>query len=154
VLLENLNKTLENVNMTLDSSARENLQGSLASLNKTLRNAAGVSAALNKVAPEFEQIVENLQVLSKGLGESAGDIQGSLENVNKITSQLSQAELDKAIVSLKNLSEKLQDPNGSVGKLLSTDSLHNSVNDLIKDIDELVERITENPKKYIRVSVF
>jgi phospholipid/cholesterol/gamma-HCH transport system substrate-binding protein len=154
VLLENLNKTLENVNMTLDSSARENLQGSLASLNKTLRNAAGVSAALNKVAPEFEQIVENLQVLSKGLGESAGDIQGSLENVNKITSQLSQAELDKAIVSLRNLSEKLQDPDGSVGKLLSTDSLHNSVNDLIKDIDELVERITENPKKYIRVSVF
>ena len=119
-----------------------------------MRNAAGVSAALNKVAPEFEQIVENLQVLSKGLGESAGDIQGSLENVNKITSQLSQAELDKAIVSLKNLSEKLQDPNGSVGKLLSTDSLHNSVNDLVKDIDELVERITENPKKYIRVSVF
>jgi phospholipid/cholesterol/gamma-HCH transport system substrate-binding protein len=154
VLLENLNKTLENVNMTLDSSARENLQGSLASLNKTLRNAAGVSAALNKVAPEFEQIVENLQVLSKGLGESAGDIQGSLENVNKITSQLSQAELDKAIVSLRNLSDKLQDPDGSVGKLLSTDSLHNSVNDLIKDIDELVERITENPKKYIRVSVF
>ena len=129
VLLENLNKTLENVNMTLDSSARENLQGSLASLNKTLLNAAGVSAALNKVAPEFEQIVENLQVLSK-------------------------AELDKAIVSLRNLSDKLQDPDGSVGKLLSTDSLHNSVNDLVKDIDELVERITENPKKYIRVSVF
>ena len=46
VLLENLNKTLENVNMTLDSSARENLQGSLASLNKTLRNAAGVSAVV------------------------------------------------------------------------------------------------------------
>ena len=154
VLLANLNKTLESVNMVLDSTAREDLQGSLANLNRTLRNAAGVSAALNKVAPEFEQIVANLEVLSKGLGESAGDIQGSLENVNKITSQLSQAELDKAILSLKELCEKLQDPNGSVGKMLATDSLHNSVNDLVKDIDELVKRITENPKKYIRVSVF
>lgn len=154
VLLANLNKTLESVNMVLDSTAREDLQGSLANLNKTLRNAAGVSAALNKVAPEFEQIVANLEVLSKGLGQSAGDIQGSLENVNKITSQLSQAELDKAILSLTELCEKLQDPNGSVGKMLATDSLHNSVNDLVKDIDELVKRITENPKKYIRVSVF
>ncbi|MBO7269327.1 MAG: MCE family protein [Bacteroidales bacterium] len=154
VLLANLNKTLESVNMVLDSTAREDLQGSLANLNKTLRNAAGVSAALNKVAPEFEQIVANLEILSKGLGESAGDIQGSLENVNKITSQLSQAELDKAVLSLKALCEKLQDPNGSVGKMLATDSLHNSVNDLVKDIDELVKRITENPKKYIRVSVF
>ena len=154
VLLANLNKTLESVNMVLDSNAREDLQGSLANLNRTLRNAAGISAALNKVAPEFEQIVGNLEVLSKGLGQSAGDIQGSLENVNKITSQLSQAELDKTILSLKELCEKLQDPNGSVGKMLSTDSLHNSVNDLVKDIDELVKRITENPKKYIRVSVF
>lgn len=154
VLLANLNKTLESVNMVLDSNAREDLQGSLANLNRTLRNAAGISAALNKVAPEFEQIVGNLEVLSKGLGQSAGDIQGSLENVNKITSQLSQAELDKIILSLKELCEKLQDPNGSVGKMLSTDSLHNSVNDLVKDIDELVKRITENPKKYIRVSVF
>ncbi len=154
VLLANLNKTLESVNMVLDSTAREDLQGSLANLNTTLRNAAGVSAALNKVAPEFGQIVANLEVLSKGLGESAGDIQGSLENVNKITSQLSQAEIDKAILSLKELCEKLQDPNGSVGKMLATDSLHNSVNDLVRDIDELVQRITENPKKYIRVSVF
>ena len=154
VLLANLNKTLESVNMVLDSTAREDLQGSLANLNRTLRNAAGISAALNKVAPEFEQIVGNLEVLSKGLGQSAGDIQGSLENVNKITSQLSQAELDKTILSLKELCEKLQDPNGSVGKMLSTDSLHNSVNDLVKDIDQLVKRITENPKKYIRVSVF
>ena len=153
-LLANLNKTLESVNMVLDSNARENLQGSLANLNKTLRNASGISAALNKVAPEFEQIVANLQVLAQGLGQSAGDIQGSLENVNKITGQLSQAELDKTILSLKELSDKLQDPNGSVGKMLSTDSLHNSVNDLIRDIDQLVERITENPKKYIRVSVF
>lgn len=153
-LVANLNKTLDNVNTMLDSSARANIQGSFANLNRTLTNAAKLSAALNDMSPELAGIVENLQVLSEGLSQSAGNIKGSLENVNTITSQLLQAELDKTIASLRNLSEKLQDPNGSIGKMLATDSLHQSVNNLINDVDELVRRITENPKKYIKVSVF
>lgn len=153
-LIENLNVTLNNVNSLIDSTARKDLQGSFANLNRTLANAAQLSRTLNGISPELEGIVENLQILSKGLGESAGNIEGSLKNVNEITSQLSQAELGKAVESLRNLSEKLQDPNGSVGKLLATDSLHQSVNALVKDIDVLVQRITENPKKYIKVSVF
>lgn len=153
-LIENLNVTLDNVNALLDSAARKEIQGSLSNLNRTLANAARLSKTLNGISPELEGIVANLEILSKGLGESAGDIKGSLENVNKITSQLSEAELGEAVESLKNLVQKLQDPNGSVGKLLATDSLHNSVDALIKDIDILVQRIVENPKKYIKVSVF
>ncbi len=153
-LIENLNVTLDNVNSLLDSTARKEIQGSLANLNRTLANAAQLSKTLNGISPELEGIVANLEILSKGLGESAGDIKGSLENVNRITSQLSEAELGAAVESLKDLVQKLQDPNGSVGKLLATDSLHNSVNALINDLDILVQRITENPKKYIKVSVF
>ncbi len=153
-LIENLNVTLDNVNALLDSTAREDLQGSFASLNRTLANAAKLSSTLNGISPELEGIVANLQILANGLGESAGDIKESLGNVNEITSQLSEAELGKAVESLKNLVEKMQDPNGTVGSLLATDSLHNSVNNLINDIDILVQRIIENPKKYIKVSVF
>lgn len=154
VLLENLNATLVNVNRLLDSNARADLQGSFANLNATLANASRLSASLNGIAPELEEVMKNLEALSRGLSQSAGDIQGSLANVNSITSQLSQAELGKAVESLRNLSEKLQDPDGSIGKLMATDSLHRAVNNLLEDIDILVQRITENPKKYIKVSVF
>lgn len=153
-LLVNLNRTLDNVNMLLDSAARKDLQGSFANLNRTLANASQLSAALNGISPELKGIMDNLQILAEGLGQSAGDIKGSLANVNEITSQLSQAELGKAVESLRSLSEKLQDPNGSMGKLMSTDSLHRAVNNLLQDVDILVQRITENPKKYIKVSVF
>lgn len=153
-LIENMNITLMNVNRLLDSTAREDLQGSFANLNRTLANAASLSSTLNRISPELEKMVADLALLSDGLGRSAGDIQGSLANVNEITSQLSEAELDKAIASLRSLSEKLQDPNGSVGKLLATDSLHQAVSNLINDVDKLVQQITQNPKKYIKVSVF
>lgn len=153
-LMDEMGTTLESVNMLLDSNARKDLQGSFANLNRTLANAAKLSATLNGLSPELREMVKNLQVLSEGLGSSASDIQGSLENVNTITSQLSKADLGKAVESLVALSERLQDPNGSVGKLLTTDSLHNAVTALVKDVDQLVKCITEQPKKYIKVSVF
>ncbi len=153
-LMANMNKTLDNVNMLLDSAARVEIQSSLQHLNRTLANASSLSKTLDNISPELVAIVKNLEVLSKGLGESSDEISGSLENINAITSSLSKAELDKTIESLRNLSEKLQDPNGSVGKLLTTDSLHNAVNTLVNDVDKLVKGITEQPRKYIKVSVF
>ena len=153
-LMATMNRTLESVDKLLDSTSRAEIQSSLKHLNRTLANAASLSRTLDNISPELVEIVKNLEVLSKGLGESTDEIKGSSENVNAITSSLSKAELDKTIESLRNLSEKLQDPNGSVGKLLSTDSLHNAVNTLINDVDKLVKGISENPKKYIKVSVF
>ena len=153
-LMATMNRTLESVDKLLDSTSRSEIQSSLKHLNRTLANAATLSRTLNDISPELVAIVKNLEVLSKGLGESTDEIKGSLENVNAITSSLSKAELDKTIESLRSLSDKLQDPNGSVGKLLSTDSLHNAVNTLINDVDKLVKGISENPKKYIKVSVF
>ena len=78
----------------------------------------------------------------------------TLENIDNITGQLSEADLKATIESLKSLVEKLQDPDGSVGKLLSTDSLHNSVDSLINNINNFVDKMTENPKKFIKISVF
>lgn len=153
-LMAELGRTLESVNLMLDSAARKNIQGSLANLNRTLSNAVALSGTFKEMSPELKELVKNLQTLSEGLGRSAGNIEGALANVNEITSQLSKAQLDKTIESLKNLSERLQDPNGSIGKLLSTDSLHNAVTGLVEDVDNLVKCITENPKKYIKVSVF
>ena len=154
VLMESMNQTLASVNKLLDSTAREELQGTFAGLNKTMANAAKLSGELNGMAPELKEMVANLNVLSEALGKSAGDIQGTMANVNTLTAQLSQAELDKVVENLKTLLEKLQDPNGTVGKMLATDALHNDIDTLLKDVDTLVKRITEEPKKYIKVSVF
>ena len=153
-LMATMNRTLESVDKLLDSTSRSEIQSSLKHLNRTLANAATLSRTLNDISPELVAIVKNLELLSKGLGESTDEIKGSLENVNAITSSLSKAELDKTIESLRSLSDKLQDPNGSVGKLLTTDSLHNAVNNLVNDVDKLVKGITETPRKYIKVSVF
>lgn len=153
-LMNNMNTTLNNINTLLDSTSRANLQQSFHHLNKTLRNAELLSKSLNEMSPDLKEMVANLNLLSEGLSEGSADIRSSLKNINEITTQLSQAQLKETVDNLRTLLEKIQDPNGSLGKLLYSDDLHNSVDTLVKDVDNLIKRITENPKKYIKISVF
>lgn len=48
----------------------------------------------------------------------------------------------------------MNDPDGTIGKLFVDNSVYDSVDELLKDIDSLVGKIEENPKKYIRISIF
>ena len=153
-LMANMNVTLDNINSILDSNAKANLSQTFYNLNRTLRNAEGISRNLNDLSPEIKELIQNLLVLSQNLNTGSKDLNASLKNINRITGGLSEADLKTTIENLGNLLEKIQDPDGSVGKLLTTDSLHNSIENLVKDVDNLIEKITENPKKYIKISVF
>ena len=48
----------------------------------------------------------------------------------------------------------MNDPDGTIGKLFVDNSVYNSVDSLLNNIDSLVKKIEENPKKYIKISVF
>ncbi len=153
-LMDNLNTALNSINSILDSNGQANISQTLANLNKTMDNAEGITANLNSLSPEIKSLVENLSSFSASLESGSGDITASLDNLNKITTSLSEADLQATVNNLKALLEKMQDPNGSIGKLLATDSLHNSADTLIKSINTFVEKMTENPKKFIKISVF
>ena len=153
-LMANMNVTLDNINSILDSNAKANLSQTFYNLNRTLKNAEGISRNLHDLSPEIKELIQNLSVLSQNLNTGSEDLNASLKNINRITGGLSEADLKTTIENLGNLLEKIQDPDGSVGKLLTTDSLHNSIENLVKDVDNLIEKITENPKKYIKISVF
>ena len=55
---------------------------------------------------------------------------------------------------MDSLVMKLHASDGTVGKLVNDDSVYLSVDSLISDISSLVKKIEQNPKKYIRISVF
>ena len=153
-LMNNMNEVLGNVNSILDANAKSNIAQTLDNLNRTLENTKGITGNLNKLSPEITAVVENLSKLSSSLGESGEDINKSLKNINASTANLSESDLNATIISLKNLLDKLQDPNGSIGKLMATDSMHNSLDSLIQELNSFIGKVSENPKKYIKISVF
>jgi len=153
-LIETLNTTFESVNQVLNPEARKEIGNSLINLNKTLYSAKNVMANLDKSSPEITSVIDNLNRLSSSLNETAFKLNNGLDNFNEITDSLKKADLTGSINSLKELLISIQNPEGTIGKLLNTDSVHTSIEALVKDLDILVKSINENPKKYIKISVF
>ncbi len=153
-IMTNLNGLLVNINTILDTNGRENISQTLENLNSTLKNTEGITANLNTLSPEIKSIVENLDKLASSLGEQSGALGSSLQNIESITKDLSEADLRATIETLRTLAEQLQNPEGSIGKLMHTDSLHNSLDSLVRNINAFVDKVSENPKKFIKISVF
>jgi len=154
LLISSLNKTFVNVNDILDSNAKKNIEQALVNLNKTIRNAEAITHNLDLNGPEITSTLENLKALSAKLNEAASPLSKTVNNLAQLTDTLKEADLAATVKSLRSLLNEMQNPNGTIGKLLTTDSLHNSVNSLVTDLDNLIESINKNPKKYIKISVF
>jgi len=148
------NNTLTNINDILDSNAKENISASLANLRMTLSNMESISSNIKAHNPEIGSLIENFDKLSSDLTISMQKLNSSLDNMADITDSLKTADIAGAVNSMRNLLEEVRNPEGSIGKLLKTDDLHSSIDSLINDLNALIKNINENPKKYIKISVF
>lgn len=153
-LLDNLNEALANVNAVLDDSTRGDLKAAVAGLRATLANVEKLSGSLDAMTPDMRASMKNLNELTEELNSPDGDLKQALENLKKTTAQLSEANIQETLTELNRILRMLGDPSTTTGKLLTTGELHDSVDSLVNQIDDLVRRIKENPKKYIKISVF
>lgn len=150
-LLSNADTTLVSVNQLLDAKTIADLKKSIADLSITMNGMSQASANLNKM------LVAN-QV----------NLQGTLENANKITSdlakvsdELARAELSKVIADaqkmLTNLNGILADVDagkGSIGKLMKDENLYKNLEQATKQLELLLQDLRLNPKRYMHFSVF
>lgn len=153
-LITNLNAIAVKMNDMLDESTRRDIKEAVASLNSSMKSIKSIAARLHNSAPEMEEIIHNVKILSENLNTGSIELNNTLKNTSEITKGLSEADLKGTIEELKGLLVKLQNPEGSVGKLMATDTLHNSINSMVNNLNNLIKKIEQNPKKYIRISVF
>jgi phospholipid/cholesterol/gamma-HCH transport system substrate-binding protein len=154
LLMQNMNSALDKINAILNPKAQNDIAKTLENLNATMQNATAISENLRNSSPEITATLNNLQIITDNLKAGSGDLNATLKNANTISKGLSEADLKGTIEELKTLVVKLKDPNGTFGKLMATDSLHNSVTNTVNNLNNLIEKISNNPRKYIRISVF
>ncbi|MGB5170632.1 MlaD family protein [Eudoraea sp.] len=149
--VSNADSLFINVNDILDEETKENLRVSIQGLRITV-NSFEKSAAL------FNEILES----------NKGKLDSSITNINTITSNfsnlsdsLAQAGLAGTVRSLKATMEnmqqllaKIEQGEGSIGKLVNNDELYNNLTDASKELDLLLQDMRLNPKRYVNVSVF
>jgi phospholipid/cholesterol/gamma-HCH transport system substrate-binding protein len=95
-------------------------------------------------------------------------LDSSLKNVNHITSNFSKlsdslvnadlgktlAEFQGTVSKLNGILAKIEEGEGSLGKLHKDDALYNNLAEASRELDLLLQDFRLNPKRYVNVSVF
>ncbi len=112
-----------------------NLEATTASLNATAKALPGVMGNVNELTLTANRIAKHIDELLASIDSST--INSTLQNLSDTSA------------SLKQLAAELNDPNGTIGKLLKDPAIYNNLNTILQDIDKIVLDIKDNPKRYI-----
>ncbi len=148
--LDGVNQIVGEQNREAISHTMHNLQSATTDLKKitnsqrtniesTLENLAVISQSLKSIAPELERGVGNIVALSDTLSSSAPML---IANANG------------SIESLRAILQKVENGEGSVGKLVHDEALYVNLNEALENLAILLADLQANPKKYINVTVF
>lgn len=157
-LIDKLGRTLDSLNVTVSSVNRvlsdENIGKTIAHMERTMADVSSLASSLEGKLNELDLFVENLSVLSGKFVSIAENADTLVSDMTTMVSQISAEDLRDVVSSFRSLLENINDPDGTVGRLLTDDSVYDSVDGLLDDIDLLIRKIQENPKKYLKISVF
>ena len=152
--LDSLGVTVSGVNRVLSEKNTASISRIIAHLEATMKDVKNLASSIEGRSSELETFIANLTDLSAEFNVIAQKVDTTVSGVNDMVNTLNESDIDGVVTSLKTLLENMNDPDGSIGKLLTEDGVYNSVDSLLNDVDVLVKKIQENPKKYIKISVF
>jgi phospholipid/cholesterol/gamma-HCH transport system substrate-binding protein len=125
------------------------LLNSVRRLDAITGNLETSAVALNRSMAAMPAVMGNVNAMS----QNAVSLTGKLDN---LATTLNNAPLDSTInnlyattQSLRQLSEQLNNPNSTLGKLMNDPSVYNNINAAISDLDSILVDLKRQPKRYI-----
>ena len=152
--LDSLELTIAGVNRMLSTANTASVERTLSHVESVMRNLKSFSSEINGKSEEITAMIDNLKSFSDNLGGIAAKVDTTLAGVDTAIASVNAADLTGTIEALHKLLNNINDPEGTVGKLFVDDSIYDSVDSLLINIDRFIDKIQENPKKYLKISVF
>ena len=146
----NADSLLLSFNKVFDDQGRSDFKESLSKLNATLSTFKSASKSLDNMLAEngkIDSILINATVASSNLAS----ISDSLNNANlKETVQ----KLEGTIKNFNSILAKVDNGEGSLGKLLKDEGLYQNLEGATKEMEELLREMKLNPKRFVHFSLF
>lgn len=112
---------------------------------------------INKISDDFKSVPADLKLALVNLNETSGQLRAIIENNNeeivntfKNISTMS-GQLDTIAISMRNLLYKVENRDGTIGRMVNDSTLYNNLNQAILSIDSLAKQIKQDG---IEVSLF
>lgn len=145
----------------LNPTTTQNIEKSVASLELTMKNFAGITTSLNKESAQLAGIIRNTNTITGNLANNSKNIDAIMGNLKTTTDKLSKADLEKTIHTLQStldqtqaLLAKINKGEGSLGMLANDKQLYNNLSSSMASLDKLMEDLKKHPSRYINIRVF
>jgi phospholipid/cholesterol/gamma-HCH transport system substrate-binding protein len=164
-LISSIDTMVVAVKGVFNKDIRNELISSIRSIRLTFENLENTTENLDTLvstqSERIASILNHLDQITKNLSENKDEISAILTNVADLSDTLAHSNLpvildnlEKATTDLSTALEKVQNGEGTLGKLVNDDKLYNELDKAATELNRLLEDVRLHPKKYVRFSVF
>lgn len=163
--IENLNKTLVALEETVQKIGTVFNEEAKANISKTLKELATATDQINgMLVPgkgSIAKSVEHVAEISGNIKNNNDSITQLINNLTKVSRDLSTAEIGATVQSLETAASQLNkilnginEGKGTLGKLTKDDALYKNLTSTSNSLNILLQDLRLHPKRYVQVSVF
>lgn len=151
VTLKSTDSLINNLNSIVTDDSEEGLKRTIAELNSTLKSFKQLSFSANGLISKND---ENIAIILENFKTTS-------ENLSLLSAELKEANLDdtlenlgKTVASLNTVLGTIENGEGSMGKLLKDEALYNNLEGASLQLEQLLQDMKLNPKRYVHFSLF
>lgn len=161
-MLNNIDSVLNAVQLLLNKKAVQDLDSGIVSLRRILENVDGTTRRLNTLldteSATIKSTLDNLNKVSGTLAQNSDELNRIFANIDSLAASLGNGRLEKMMANLTATSDqlkqamtKINEGQGTLGKLVKDDSLYVNLNQATRDLDLLLEDLRVNPNRYLSI---
>jgi phospholipid/cholesterol/gamma-HCH transport system substrate-binding protein len=147
--------------MLLSDENLDAISGSVEGLRKLVGELSNIADIVESESGGVRELIQSLNSAADGLAEATGpevreNLTSTLEGADSLMGRLSATSesIETTIASLESLLSRIENGQGTLGRLWASDTLYTSLTDMVESGRLLFDDIRENPGRYFSVSVF
>ncbi len=151
IMMVGADSLLSNVNQVFDEKTKTNLRETVSNLNDIVANFKNTSKSMDEL----------VRVNKEKLNSTISNVHNISENLSKTSEEIANANLSETIKNIESTLNKfniiitdMEQGNGSIGKLLKDESLYNNLEGASLQLEQLLQDMKLNPKRYVHFSLF
>ncbi len=163
--LSTLDTVLQNINSLMDPRTKGNLKSVIDNLSiasaSIVVSVNSLQQMLDKQNGALGKSFNNMNSFTQNLANNNGKIDSIMSNLQTTTDHLASSDVDGVVNQLKasvdkldNVMNKINSTDGTLGSLINSKVLYNSLNSSVVSLHTLIDDLRVNPKRYVNISIF
>ncbi len=113
-----------------------------------------ISANVAKATKPLPGVISDAAVVASNLNHMSANLDSLSAELNQLPLDRTLAEVNATVQNLREITDKLQTNDSSLGLLVNDPGLYQSLNHTVASLDSLINDVKAQPKRYLKFSVF